>query len=75
MRSAIAAAECGEVIVLAKGELSGSNTAWAHPILYRRIEAARSRNPDLRIVVVDPRRTVTAASDVTKSRLRGRAKL
>ena len=29
LRSAIAAAECGEVIVLAKGELSDSNTAWA----------------------------------------------
>jgi len=41
--------------------IAGSNTAWAHPILYRRIEAAKARNPDLRIVVVDPRRTVTAA--------------
>ena len=42
--------------------IAGSNTAWAHPILYRRIEAARARNPDLKIVVVDPRRTVTAAA-------------
>ena len=40
--------------------IAGSNTAWAHPILYRRIEAARARNPDLKIVVVDPRRTATA---------------
>ena len=41
--------------------IAGSNTAWAHPILFRRIEAARARNPALRIVVVDPRRTATAA--------------
>ncbi|MFO1415663.1 MAG: molybdopterin-dependent oxidoreductase [Burkholderiales bacterium] len=41
--------------------LAGTNTAWAHPVLYRRIEAAKARNPDLRVVVVDPRRTVTAA--------------
>ncbi|MFO1399017.1 MAG: molybdopterin-dependent oxidoreductase [Burkholderiales bacterium] len=41
--------------------IAGSNTAWAHPVLYRRIEAAKARNPALRIVVVDPRATVTAA--------------
>jgi len=41
--------------------IAGSNTAWAHPILYRRIEAARARNPSLRTIVVDPRRTATAA--------------
>jgi assimilatory nitrate reductase catalytic subunit len=38
----------------------GSNAAWAHPILFRRIEAAKQRNPALKIVVVDPRRTATA---------------
>lgn len=42
--------------------ISGSNTAWAHPILYRRIEDAKRANPALRIVVVDPRRTETAAA-------------
>ncbi len=42
--------------------LAGSNAAWAHPILFRRIEAARARNPDARLVVVDPRRTATAAA-------------
>jgi len=40
--------------------IAGSNTAWAHPILYRRIEAAKTRNPALRIIVIDPRRTETA---------------
>ncbi|HET7159701.1 MAG TPA: molybdopterin-dependent oxidoreductase, partial [Burkholderiales bacterium] len=40
--------------------IAGSNTAYAHPILYRRIEAARKANPNLKIIVVDPRRTDTA---------------
>jgi assimilatory nitrate reductase catalytic subunit len=40
--------------------IAGSNTAFAHPILYRRIEDARARNPGLRVVVIDPRATVTA---------------
>lgn len=38
----------------------GSNTAYAHPVLFRRIEDARRANPALKIVVVDPRRTDTA---------------
>jgi len=38
----------------------GSNTAFAHPILYRRIEDAKRANPLLRTIVVDPRRTETA---------------
>jgi assimilatory nitrate reductase catalytic subunit len=40
--------------------ISGSNTATAHPILYRRIEDARAKNPALKTIVVDPRRTDTA---------------
>ncbi|KQW38802.1 nitrate reductase [Rhizobacter sp. Root404] len=40
--------------------IAGSNTAFAHPILFRRIEDARAANPALKIVVVDPRRTETA---------------
>ena len=42
--------------------ITGSNTAWAHPILYRRIEDARAANPAMKTVVVDPRRTDTAAA-------------
>jgi assimilatory nitrate reductase catalytic subunit len=38
----------------------GANMAWAHPVLFRRIEDARRANPRLRIIVADPRRTATA---------------
>jgi assimilatory nitrate reductase catalytic subunit len=38
----------------------GSNMAWCHPVLFQRIAAARDRNPALRLVVIDPRRTATA---------------
>ncbi|MFN7087513.1 MAG: molybdopterin-dependent oxidoreductase [Burkholderiales bacterium] len=41
--------------------IAGSNTVFAHPVIYRRIEDARSRNPALKVIVVDPRRTATAA--------------
>ncbi|WP_411014255.1 molybdopterin-dependent oxidoreductase, partial [Salmonella sp. ZJHZ21_0024] len=40
--------------------LVGANTAWTHPVLFRRIQQARERNPRLKLVVIDPRRTVTA---------------
>jgi len=40
--------------------LTGSNTAWCHPVLYQRIAKARKDNPDMRVVVIDPRRTATA---------------
>ena len=40
--------------------IAGSNTAYAHPIVYRRIEDARRANPNLKVIVVDPRRTDTA---------------
>ncbi len=42
--------------------IAGSNTAFAHPILFRRIEDAKRANPCLKLVVVDPRRTDTADS-------------
>ncbi|HQQ71357.1 MAG TPA: molybdopterin-dependent oxidoreductase, partial [Alicycliphilus sp.] len=40
--------------------ISGANPAWAHPILFRRIEDARRANPAQKIIVCDPRRTDTA---------------
>ncbi len=39
--------------------LVGSNTAWCHPVVWQRIEAARERR-GTRVVVLDPRRTETA---------------
>ena len=42
--------------------IAGSNAAYAHPILFRRIEDAREKNPQLKIIVADPRRTDTASN-------------
>jgi assimilatory nitrate reductase catalytic subunit len=39
--------------------LVGSNTAWAHPIVYQRIASAKKANPNLKVVVLDPRKTAT----------------
>jgi assimilatory nitrate reductase catalytic subunit len=39
--------------------LVGSNTAWCHPIVWQRIEAARTKR-GTKLVVIDPRRTETA---------------
>ncbi|EAT07268.1 molybdopterin-dependent oxidoreductase [Sphingobium sp. 10 DY56-G10] len=38
--------------------LVGSNTAWCHPIVYQRIQAARAAR-GTKLVVIDPRRTET----------------
>ncbi|MEQ9138096.1 MAG: molybdopterin-dependent oxidoreductase [Thalassobaculum sp.] len=40
--------------------LVGSNLAWCHPVLYQRLAAARAARPEMRLVVIDPRRTATA---------------
>jgi len=40
--------------------LEGSNTAWCHPVIYQRIVKAKKDNPDLLVVMIDPRKTVTA---------------
>ncbi len=39
----------------------GANPAFAHPVLFRRIEDARRANPALKVIVADPRRTDTVA--------------
>lgn len=39
--------------------LVGSNTAWCHPVLYQRLKAAKQQRPELKVVVIDPRRTAT----------------
>ncbi|MBS0346440.1 MAG: molybdopterin-dependent oxidoreductase [Proteobacteria bacterium] len=52
--------------------ITGSNTAFAHPIAFRRIEDARKANPDMKLVVIDPRRTDTAeAADLHLALLPG----
>lgn len=38
----------------------GSNAAWNHPVIYQRISDAKAANPDLKVVLIDPRRTATA---------------
>ncbi len=39
--------------------LVGSNTAWCHPVIWQRIEAAREAR-GTKLVVIDPRKTETA---------------
>lgn len=40
--------------------ITGANPAWCHPILFRRLEAHKQRNPEIKIIVADPRKTQTA---------------
>ena len=40
--------------------LVGSNLAWCHPVLFQRLERAKAVRPSMRIVNIDPRRTVTS---------------
>tara|TARA_R110000868_G_scaffold29420_2_gene109319 strand:- start:1961 stop:5494 length:3534 start_codon:yes stop_codon:yes gene_type:complete len=42
--------------------IAGANPAWCHPILFRRIENHKENNPDVKIIVVDPRKTQTCAA-------------
>lgn len=39
--------------------ITGSNAAWTHPVLFQRIERAKKRNPNMKVVVIDPRKTAT----------------
>lgn len=42
--------------------VTGANPAWCHPILWRRVEAAKLANPHLIIIVADPRKTASCDS-------------
>ncbi|MBS0031139.1 molybdopterin-dependent oxidoreductase [Chitinophaga sp. 22321] len=42
--------------------VAGANPAWCHPILWRRVEAAKAANPALKIIVSDPRVTQSCAT-------------
>ena len=37
----------------------GSNMAYAHPVLFRRLEEAKAQRPQMKVIVIDPRRTDT----------------
>ncbi|MFB2564905.1 molybdopterin-dependent oxidoreductase [Rhizobium sp. IMFF44] len=39
--------------------LTGSNLAWCHPVIYQRLAAAKAARPTMKMVVIDPRRTMT----------------
>ena len=41
--------------------VAGANPAWCHPVLWRRVEAAREANPNIKIIVSDPRKTQTCS--------------
>ncbi|WP_245748980.1 nitrate reductase [Oceanisphaera psychrotolerans] len=40
--------------------LVGANSAWTHPVLFRRLEQARAANPHQQWIVIDPRGTATS---------------
>jgi ferredoxin-nitrate reductase len=40
--------------------ISGANPAWCHPILFRRIEKRKEEQPNVKIIVIDPRKTDSA---------------
>lgn len=41
--------------------ITGANPAFCHPILFRRIEMHKEKKPKVKIIVIDPRRTDSAA--------------
>ena len=40
--------------------LVGSNMSWTHPIVFQRLLKAKEANPQMQVVVLDPKRTATA---------------
>ena len=47
--------ELADLIVLV-----GSNLAWCHPVIFQRVQAAKAERPEIKIVLIDPRETMTA---------------
>ncbi|NOH98847.1 nitrate reductase [Vibrio sp. 99-70-13A1] len=47
--------------------ITGSNLAWCHPVLFQRLRAAKQANPDLKVIVIDPR--VTETCDIADQHL------
>ena len=47
--------------------LTGSNAAWCHPVLFQRIKRAKQDNPEMQVVVIDPR--LTASCDIADMHL------
>ena len=41
--------------------ITGANPAWCHPIIFRRLEAHKANNPNVKIIVADPRKTQTCS--------------
>lgn len=41
--------------------VAGANPAWCHPILWRRLEAHKASNPEVKIIIIDPRSTDSCA--------------
>ena len=39
--------------------LVGANSAWCHPVLFQRIVRLKEARPEVKVVVIDPRRTAT----------------
>lgn len=46
--------EQADVVVLV-----GSNAAWAHPVAWQRLVQAKTDRPEMKLVVIDPRRTAS----------------
>ncbi|MDT0650181.1 molybdopterin-dependent oxidoreductase [Autumnicola edwardsiae] len=40
--------------------IAGANPAWCHPILFRRLEKHKEENPNVKVIVADPRKTDSA---------------
>jgi ferredoxin-nitrate reductase len=42
--------------------VTGANPAWCHPIIWRRVEERKAADPNVRIIVIDPRATASASA-------------